>query len=96
MPAFEEEIEEGVEEGLKMHPSLGPRQFVGKRRQGDRVLRPFVALSVFDAQHRFNPAFEPGTESVIPCDTAILAIGQASDLSFLRQMTASKRPAKAR
>ncbi len=27
--------------------------------------------------------FEPGSESVIPCDTAILAIGQASDLSFL-------------
>ena len=30
MPAFEEEIEEGVEEGLKLHPSLGPKQFVGK------------------------------------------------------------------
>ena len=40
-------------------------------------------MSVFDAQHRFNPQFEPGTEMVIPCDTAILAIGQASDLSFL-------------
>ncbi len=36
MPAFGEEIEEGVEEGLKLHPSLGPRQFVGKDGQGDR------------------------------------------------------------
>ena len=25
MPAFEEEIEEGPEEGLKVHPSLGPK-----------------------------------------------------------------------
>jgi formate dehydrogenase (NADP+) beta subunit len=83
MPAFGEEIEEGVEEGLKLHPSLGPKQFVGKAGKvtGLETIR---CVSVFDAQHRFNPQFEPGTETVIPCDTAILAIGQASDLSFLR------------
>jgi ferredoxin len=82
MPAFGEEIEEGVEEGLKLHPSLGPKQFVGK---GGKVtgVETIRCLSVFDAQHRFNPQFEPGTETVIPCDTVILAIGQASDLSFL-------------
>jgi formate dehydrogenase (NADP+) beta subunit len=82
MPAFEEEIEQGLEEGLKLHPSLGPRQFLGRsgKLTGVETIR---CLSVFDAQHRFNPAFEPGTESVISCDTAILAIGQASDLSFL-------------
>ncbi len=82
MPAFENEIEEGVEEGLKLHPSLGPKQFVGKdgKLTGVETIR---CASVFDAQHRFNPQFEPGTETVIPCDTVILAIGQASDLSFL-------------
>ena len=82
MPAFGEEIEEGVEEGLKLHPSLGPKQFVGKdgKVTGLETIR---CVSVFDAQHRFNPQFEPGTETIIPCDTVILAIGQASDLSFL-------------
>lgn len=82
MPAFKEEIEEGLQEGLQMHPSLGPKAFVGNRGKlmGLETIR---CTAVFDAQHRFNPAFEPGTESVIPCDTAILAIGQASDLSFL-------------
>ncbi|HEV2352230.1 MAG TPA: FAD-dependent oxidoreductase [Terriglobia bacterium] len=82
MPAFEEEIEEGMEEGLKIHPSLGPKAFVGKdgKLQG---LQTIHCTSVFDANHRFNPTFEAGTESVISCDTAILAIGQASDLSFL-------------
>jgi formate dehydrogenase (NADP+) beta subunit len=82
MPAFEEEIEEGMEEGLKIHPSLGPKAFVGKagKLQGLQTVR---CLSVFDANHRFNPTFEAGTDTVIPCDTAILAIGQASDLSFL-------------
>jgi len=83
MPAFEEEIEEGMQEGLKIHPSLGPKQFIGAHGKvtGLETIR---CTSVFDAQHRFNPTFEPGTEKVISCDTAILAIGQASDLSFLK------------
>ena len=82
MPASEEEIHEGLEEGIRIHPSLGPKQFVGRdgKVTGLEVIR---CTSVFDAQHRFSPTFAQGTESVIPCDTVILAIGQASDLSFL-------------
>jgi formate dehydrogenase beta subunit len=82
MPVFEEEIEEGMQEGLKIHASLGPKSFVGREGKVTGV-ETIHCLSVFDANHRFNPAFEPGTESVIPCDTVILAIGQTSDLSFL-------------
>jgi len=82
MPAFEEEIEEGQQEGLKIHPSLGPKRFLGK--SGKLIgLETVGCTSVFDANHRFNPVFEAGSESVIPCDTAILAIGQTSDLTFL-------------
>jgi formate dehydrogenase beta subunit len=81
MPAFEDEIEEGLHEGLKIHPSLGPQKFVGR----DGKVTGLVTLrcsSVFDERHRFNPVFEAGTESVIPCDTVVLAIGQAPDHSF--------------
>ncbi len=82
MPAFEEEIEEGLREGLRLHPSLGPQKFLGT--QGKVTgLEAIQCLSVFDEQRRFRPTFAPGTESVIPCDTVILAIGQTSDLSFL-------------
>jgi formate dehydrogenase beta subunit len=82
MPAFEDEIEEALQEGIRIHASLGPKRFVG---QGDRVvgLETIHCSSVFDAQHRFNPVFEVGTEEIIPCDTVILAIGQAADLSCL-------------
>ena len=82
MPASEEEIEEGVLEGMKLYPSLGPKQFVGQngRLTGLEVTR---CLAVFDENKRFNPKFEAGTEFVIPCDTVILAIGQSSDVSFL-------------
>ena len=83
MPASEEEIEEGLLEGIRMRPSLGPKQFIGQngKLSGLEVIH---CTSVFDAQHRFNPTFAAGTESIIPCDTVILAIGQASDLTFLK------------
>jgi len=83
MPAAEEEIEEGLNEGIQIHPSRGPKQFVGKdgKVTGLETVR---CISVIDAQRRFNPTFEAGTETVIPCETVILAIGQASDISFLK------------
>ncbi len=83
MPASEEEIEESLLEGIVLKPSLGPKQFLGKNGKltGLEVIR---CISVFDENKRFNPKFAPGTETVIPCDTAILAIGQTSDLSFLK------------
>ena len=82
MPAFAEEIEESLLEGLKLHPSLGPKQFIGEN--GKVVgLEAIGCTSVFDAAGRFNPTFAEGTENVLPCDTVILAIGQTSDLSFL-------------
>ena len=83
MPASEEEIHEGVLEGMQLRPSLGPKQFVGKNGKltGLEVTK---CISVFDENKRFNPKFEAGTEFVIPCDTVILAIGQSSDVSFLK------------
>ena len=83
MPASEEEIEESVLEGINLRPSLGPKQFVGTNGKltGLEVTK---CISVFDENRRFNPKFAVGTEFVIPCDTAILAIGQTSDLSFLK------------
>jgi len=83
MPASEEEIENGLLEGMKLRPSLGPKKFLGKdgKLTGLEVIQ---CISVFDENKRFNPKFFPGTESVIPCDMVILAIQQASDLSFLK------------
>jgi formate dehydrogenase beta subunit len=83
MPAAEEEIEEGLLEGMKLQPSLGPKQFIGNNGKltGLEVIQ---CVSVFDENKRFNPQFAQGTEFVIPCDTVILAIGQSSDLAFLK------------
>ncbi len=83
MPAVPEEIEQAREEGIVFHPRRGPQRILGI---GGKVtgLETIECASVFDERKRFNPTFVPGTELAMAADTVILAIGQASDLSFLR------------
>jgi formate dehydrogenase beta subunit len=82
MPAHEFEIQEAEQEGISFLHRLGPKQIVGDGRvEGLKTLR---VSSVFDADGRFNPQFIQGTESIIECDSVILAIGQAPDVSWLR------------
>jgi formate dehydrogenase beta subunit len=82
IPASKLEIEEALEEGISIFPRLGPNRIVG---QGGKVtgLEVIDVASVFDQDGRFNPKFKAGTERVWECDTIIMAIGQAADLSPL-------------
>ena len=83
MPAALEEIEEAETEGILLHDGRGPHRIVG--RDGKVIgLETLQTKYVFDANGRFNPAFEDRSESVIECDTVILAIGQAPNLDFLK------------
>jgi NADPH-dependent glutamate synthase beta subunit-like oxidoreductase len=82
MPASLEEIEEAEEEGIILHPGLGPKRILGK--DGHAVgLEALRTKSVFDANGRFNPTFYENSETVLDCDTIIMAIGQAAQLDFL-------------
>jgi formate dehydrogenase (NADP+) beta subunit len=82
MPAALEEIEEAEVEGILMRDGRGPKRVVG--RDGKVIgLETVRTLSVFDSAGRFNPTFEENSESIIECDTVILAIGQAPRLDFL-------------
>jgi len=82
MPAALEEIEEAETEGVTIHAGFGPNKVIGKdgRVTGLEVVR---TSRVFDEQGRFSPQFESGSESLIDCDTVILAIGQSPNLDFL-------------
>jgi NADPH-dependent glutamate synthase beta subunit-like oxidoreductase len=83
MPAALEEIEEAEAEGIRIHPGLGPKRILG--RDGKVTgLETLTTKWVFNAQGRFDPAFHENSESVLDCDTIILAIGQAPKLDFLR------------
>jgi NADPH-dependent glutamate synthase beta subunit-like oxidoreductase/NAD-dependent dihydropyrimidine dehydrogenase PreA subunit len=82
MPAHEYEIQEAEEEGIRILHRLGPQRILGDRHV--EGLETIKVSSVFDADGRFNPEFVAGSESSIPCDSVILAIGQAPDLSWVR------------
>ncbi len=91
IPADPEEIDEAEREGIRIVYRRGPHRFVGN----DHVtgLETIAVTSVFDANGRFSPTFEPGTESVLAADTVILAVGQAADVASSSDVELERTPA---
>ncbi len=83
MPANPWEVEQAVEEGVRLMPSWGPGKILagGGTISGVELVR---CTSVFDSEGRFAPCFGEETERV-EADQVILAIGQAADLSFAEE-----------
>lgn len=80
MPAFSWEVEEAIEEGIRIYPSWGPKRVIGNGKvEGLEVI---ACVSVFDEQGRFNPRFDENNVQVIKGDMVIFAIGQYGDMSF--------------
>ncbi len=84
MPAWKHEIEEALEEGIKIMHRLGPNRFYGKegKLSGIEFKR---CTSVFDERGAFNPEYSENDLTVMDAETAIIAIGQASELSFVKK-----------
>lgn len=82
MPASREEVEEAEREGIRFRHRVGPKRIVG---EGGRVTGiELIAVSrVFDETGRFDPRFIDGSETLVPADTVVVAIGQTGDFSFL-------------
>jgi NADPH-dependent glutamate synthase beta subunit-like oxidoreductase len=83
MPADTVEILEGDEEGIQRHNGWGPLEIL---RDGQGAVTGVAfrrCLRVYDENRRFSPVFDDADRQVIPCDTVLLAVGQATDLSFL-------------
>jgi len=82
LPASDLEVVETLEEGIEVHPRVGPKRIIGK--DGKVVgLETLDVLSVFDEEGRFRPKFKEGSERIWEVDTLILAIGQQADLLAL-------------
>lgn len=83
MPAWKWELDEAVEEGIAVNHRWGPKAV---KRDGDKVLGLEVkkVKSVFDANGRFNPAYDEGQTTMLQADTIIITIGQMSNLAFLK------------
>ncbi|MDA1088313.1 MAG: FAD-dependent oxidoreductase [Verrucomicrobia bacterium] len=83
IPAAQDEIDEAISEGIQMHTRWGPRRIVGSdgKVTGIELIR---CSRVFDENRKFNPSFVDGSEHIVDCDTVVMAIGQAPDLSWIR------------
>jgi NADPH-dependent glutamate synthase beta subunit-like oxidoreductase len=82
IPAALEEVEEAEMEGVTIHAGFGPNKVIGKNGRVT-ALETVRTSRVFDENGRFSPQFAPGSESLVECDTVIMAIGQTPNLDFL-------------
>ncbi len=91
MPAWEWEIEEGLEEGIKLAPSWGPKEVLteGERVVGIELKR---CVRVFDEEGSFSPAFDEVETTTLTADSVVLAIGQAADLTCLKGSSVKAGP----
>ncbi|MBI4907908.1 MAG: FAD-dependent oxidoreductase [Acidobacteria bacterium] len=83
MPADTLEILEGDEEGVHRENGWGPLA-IERGTNGLPVgVRFRRCLRVYDENRRFAPVYDDADVQTIPCDTVLLAVGQAPALSFL-------------
>ena len=77
MPASEEEIEEAVEEGVKLDCGWGPKEILTENgRVTGIVLKR--CTSVKDADGRFNPQYDENDTMTVKCSHVFLSIGQTT------------------
>ena len=81
MPAFPWEVQQALEEGIKIHNSFGVKKILGENG-GVAVVELMRCLSAFDKEGKFNPSFDEKETMPIETDMLVLAIGQAPDLSW--------------
>lgn len=83
MVAPAEEIEEALKEGVQIIPRYGPKKilFAGGKITGLEIKK---VHSIYDQDGNFNPVFFEDKTNIVPGATIILAIGQTTNLSFLK------------
>lgn len=91
MPAFRWEVEDAVDEGIKILPSTAVKKFLVREGR----VAGFEALDVerieFDPKGRIVPHTVLGSEFEVRADTVVMAIGSRAELDFLPP-SASRKP----
>lgn len=82
MPADEDEIVEGGEEGVIFHPGWGPVKVIVENGEVKGVLFR-KCVEVFDEDGRFNPKYDESNTITVNADMVVMTVGQAPDYSYL-------------
>jgi NADH-quinone oxidoreductase subunit F len=83
MPAYEEEIEAALQEGIKLQTLVSPKRIVSTdgRLAGLECIRN--ELGEPDSSGRRRPVPIGGSEFIVPMDTLVVAISESSDIDCL-------------
>ncbi|MBF0508473.1 MAG: RnfABCDGE type electron transport complex subunit B [Deltaproteobacteria bacterium] len=85
MPANDIEVEEAEHEGIKFHFLAAPTRLVGENGKLTGIEFIKMELGEPDASGRRRPVPVEGSETVLPVDNVIAAIGQFPDLDFIQK-----------
>nr|WP_264852282.1 FAD-dependent oxidoreductase [Clostridium sp. E14] len=78
MPALEEELEEALQEEIKINNSWGPKRIL--HENGKVTAVEFKkCISVFDENGRFNPRYDENNTITVQADYVLLSVGQSID-----------------
>ncbi len=94
MPAFTEEVDAAIEEGIEIQFLTGPKEIIVAHGKMTGIECIRMKLGKLDQSGRRRPIPVEGSEFRVDLDTLIVAIGQDPDLSFLgkrRKLEVSKR-----
>mgnify|MGYP001604038642 CR=1 FL=1 len=80
MPAFEEEVEAAIQEGIKLETLVSPVGILSERGKLSGVELMRNELGEIDDSGRRRPVPVPGSQYNVPLDTLIVAISEGSDL----------------
>jgi NADPH-dependent glutamate synthase beta subunit-like oxidoreductase len=83
MPALPWEIEQALEQGVKVMNCWGPHRVLKSdgKVKGMELVR---CTSVFDEQGCFAPTYDSGVKNTVEADQIMMAVGYAADFSFIQ------------
>jgi NADH-quinone oxidoreductase subunit F len=84
MPAYEEEIEEAIQEGIEIITLAIPKRILNKNGAVTGIEFIRAKLGKAEADGRRRPIPIEGSESVIECDMVIPAIGQVASTEVVK------------
>jgi heterodisulfide reductase subunit A-like polyferredoxin len=86
MPAYPEEVEATLQEGIKVTNGWGPLRILGNGTVSGIELKK--CTQVFDAGGRFGPVYDEQQRLSLEADQIITAIGQTGDDEFVQHIGA--------
>jgi len=94
MPAFDEEVEDALDEGITLETLVSPVRILSSDGRVTSLECIRNQLGGRDSTGRRPPVPIPGTEFTLPLDTIIVAIGEQPDLGMLASVGLESRGGK--